>query len=190
MEITSSQKAQRIKEICLRQKSTNPVEIAGIIMKDSLIKIHGPEHHIIDGAAFLTALHNAGMEFNLAETLDELEIRGRKMPGATCGNWGVCGSVSSVGAALSIVRGTGPLSDNEYYKDNMRFTSKALGNIAEIGGPRCCKRNAFISLKTAVKFVNECYNLSLESSNIICEFSPRNLQCIGSRCPFYKNERK
>lgn len=190
MEFTIEQKAQLIKEVCLKEKSRNPIEIAKNIMTNPVIKIHGPEHHIIDGAAFLTAMHNAGMNFDLAEALDEQAARGRKMPGATCGNWGVCGSVSSVGAALSIVHGTGPLSDDEYYKDNMIFTSKALENIAEIGGPRCCKRNAFISLKTAVEFVNERYNLGLESDKVTCGFSPRNIQCIENRCPFYKNGRK
>lgn len=186
MEITFSQKANRIKEICLLQKSRNPIEIAKEIMKDSLVNIHGPEHHMVDGAAFLTALKNAGVRFDYDGALDELSKRAEKMPGATCGKWGVCGSASSVGAALSIIHGTGPLSDNEYYKDNLRYTSRALLKIAEIGGPRCCKRNAFLSLQTAVEFVKESYGTQLETEKTECEFSNRNTQCIKERCPFYR----
>lgn len=174
-----------IKTECLKSDSTNPIELAIHIMKNDLIAIHGPEHHILDGSCFLTAMHNAGADFDLNSALDELAERGAKMPGATCGKWGVCGSSSSIGSAMAIINGTGPLSDNEYYKDNLRFVSRALNNIAEIGGPRCCKRNAFISLGTAVDFVNERYNIKLQKGEIKCEFSNRNKQCIKSRCPFY-----
>lgn len=113
--------------------------------------MHGPEHHMADGAAFLTAMHNAGAVFDLKEALDEMERRGAKMPGATCGQWGVCGSASSVGAALSIIHQTGPLSDNEFYKDNLRFTSMSFCRLADIGDPRCCKRNAFICVHNSCR---------------------------------------
>lgn len=179
-------KFELIKAECLKAKTNDPIELIFKIMQKDYINMHGPEHHVLDGACFLTALHNAGMEFDLAAALDEMIARGIKMPGATCGKWGVCGSASSVGAALAILHGTGPLSDNEYYKDNMRFTSKALGNIADVGGPRCCKRNALISLLTAIDFVKERYGVELPKKKISCGFSNRNAQCIKTRCPFYK----
>lgn len=175
-----------IKEICMNEKSVSPIEIVKKLMKCQDVPIHGPVHHIIDGYAFLTAMHNAGVTFDFSKVLDELEVRGKKMPGATCGQWGICGSSASVGAALAIIHQTTPLSDNEYYKDNLRLTSLALGNIAEIGGPRCCKRNAYISLKTAIQFVKEHYNIVLDDSDEKCEFSKSNQQCLKERCPFYK----
>lgn len=134
------EKIKIIKDICLKEKSQDPIEIAIKIMKYPTISIHGPEHHILDGAVFLTALHNVGVDFNLQDALNGLEVRGRKMPGATCGQWGICGLASSIGAALAIIHHTEPLSSNEYYKDNLRLTSMALAKIADIGGPRCCKR--------------------------------------------------
>ena len=102
-----------IKRECLQSKETNPVELISGMMQNALVRMHGPEHHVLDGACFLTALHNAGMKFDLESALDEMIARGAKMPGATCGQWGVCGSAASVGAALSIVHGTGPLSADE-----------------------------------------------------------------------------
>ena len=62
-----------IKEICLNEKSINPIEIVKSLMKIKDIPIHGPIHHIIDGYAFLTAMHNAGVEFDFKEALDEME---------------------------------------------------------------------------------------------------------------------
>lgn len=180
------EKIQRILALCMEQTGTDPVAIAQRLMADPLISIHGPEHHILDGAALLTALHNAGEDFDLEAALKELAVRGQKMPGATCGQWGICGSASSVGAALAIVHGTGPLSSNEFYKDNLRLTAQALSAIGELGGPRCCKRNAFLSLTTAAQFVRERYGIRLEQQPVSCTFSPRNQQCLHSRCPFYQ----
>lgn len=175
-----------IKKMCLKETSTNPYEIAKRLMQDAAIPMHGPIHHILDGAAFMTALHNAGVGFDLEAALDELTARGSLMPGATCGKWGVCGSASSLGAALAIIHGTGPLSDNDFYKDNLYLTSRILEKLADIGGPRCCKRNGFTAIDTAIDFVKEKYNITLEKSEISCEFSPQNQQCIKERCPYHQ----
>lgn len=175
-----------IKEKCLKSDSRNPIQLIKSLMKEEYIHMHGPEHHILDGACFMTTLHNAGMDFDLDKALDEMIVRGLKMPGATCGQWGMCGSTSSLGAALSIIHETGPLSDNQYYKDNLKLVSQSLNAISEVGGPRCCKRNAFLSLKTGIQFVKECYGIELETEDIICEFSSLNKQCIKKECPFFK----
>jgi len=66
----------------------------------------------------------------------------------------------------------------------LRFVSRALAAIAEIGGPRCCKRNAFLSLTTAIDFVKEVYGVALEKHPIRCPFSEKNPQCIHARCPY------
>ncbi|MDO5418004.1 MAG: DUF5714 domain-containing protein [Lachnospiraceae bacterium] len=179
-------KYQLIKEECMKAETNDPIELIIHIMQNEAISIHGPEHHVLDGSCFLTAMHHAGADFNLEEALDEMIARGRKMPGATCGQWGVCGSSASIGAALAILHGTGPLSDNSFYKDNLSYVSQALGRLAEVGGPRCCKRNAFLSILTAIDFVREHYGIELPKQKVTCVFSDRNQQCIGERCPFRK----
>lgn len=68
MEYTMEARTNKIIENCLLQKSKNPIEIFCNIADMDYIRIHGPEHHILDGA------------------------------------------VSSMGAALAIIDGTGPLS--------------------------------------------------------------------------------
>lgn len=174
----------QIKEACLVQKSCDPVAIAVELMRLPGVPMHGPVHHILDGSALLTAIHNAGEKFDLPAALDEMAVRGSRMPGATCGMWGVCGSASSVGAALAILHETGPLSSDENYKNNLRLTSRSLSTIAEIGGPRCCKRNAYISLQTAAEFLRSAYGIPLDTAPFRCEFYANNAQCLGKRCPF------
>lgn len=178
----------KIIEACLQEVSTNPVEIFCNIAAQDFIRIHGPEHHVLDGAALLTAYRNAGGEINLQESLEEIMNRGMQMPGATCGMWGVCGAVSSLGAALSIIDGTGPLTADGSWGKHMEFTSKALFSLSQIGGPRCCKRDAFLSFEQAIEFINENYNVKLQRSRITCTFSDKNEQCICGKCPFYKSE--
>ncbi len=140
----------------------------------------------MDGAAFLTAFKNSGGEIDLERCLDELAKRTIKMPGAMCGYWGVCGSVASIGAALSIIHDTSPLSANEYYKHNMEYTAAVTAEMSKIGGARCCKRNAFLSLSLAAKFVKDKYGIEMERGDIHCDFSPLNKQCLKGSCPFYR----
>lgn len=179
-------KYKYIQTECLKSTSKNPLEIARKLMSNDLISINGPEHHFLDGAAFLTAYKNAGGKIDLRLALENLASRSILMPGATCGYWGVCGSASSLGAAFSIINHTSPLSDSDYYKDNMEYTSHVLGIMSKIGGPRCCKRNAFIALSYAITFAKEKYGVIMETSKIECEFYNKNPDCIKERCPFYK----
>lgn len=69
------------------------------------IRMHGLEHHILDGACLLVAFKNAGGTINLQESLLKLKEQGLKMPGAICGLWGVCGAVTSVGAVYLLSMG-------------------------------------------------------------------------------------
>lgn len=186
MEYSLEEKYTLIKNDIVKIKSKNPISVVKEMMNKDFISIHGPEHHYLDGAAFLTAYKNSGGNINLNSCLEELEKRTYKMPGAMCGYWGICGSVASVAAALSVIHGTGPLSTDEYYKDHMEYASSVLAEMSKIGGARCCKRNAFLALSYAAKFINEKYGIKMETSNVECEFSSLNKQCIKKRCPFYK----
>ena len=184
------ERAKKIKEACLQEKSTNPIDIFLNIAQMDFVRIHGPEHHVLDGAALLTAFYNAGGNIDLHNSLNELMNRGLQMPGATCGMWGVCGAVSSMGAALSIIDGTGPLTSDSSWGKHMEFTSKALHCLSKVGGPRCCKRDAFLSFQKAIQYVNENYNVELQNQKIECSFSEKNAQCIKDKCPFYKKTKK
>ena len=185
MDMSLNEKYERIRKAALSAISKNPVTIAREIMREDFVSMHGPEHHFLDGAAFLAAYKNAGGKIDLPMCLDELEKRTKLMPGAMCGFWGICGSVAAVGAALSVIHGTGPLSTDEFYKDHMEYTSRTIGKMSEIGGARCCKRNAFLSLSAAAEFVREKYGVAMEAEKVACEFSAKNKQCLGSRCPFF-----
>lgn len=174
-----------LKAECLASSEKDPLVLAHQLMREPYIPIHGPQHHMLDGAAFLTAYANNGGTIDLSAALDQLAVRAQSMPGAMCGYWGVCGSVASLGAAFSILHGVGPISNDQYYKDDMEFTSRVIKRMSEIGGPRCCKRNANLSISEAVRFAQEKYGIRIPCQIDPCSFYPQNKTCLKEGCPFY-----
>lgn len=180
---TPQQRTEGILAECMKNTSTNPYEIFHAVAQTDFVRIHGPEHHVLDGACILTAFHNAGGSINLRDALQKLMQEGLRMPGAVCELWGVCGAVMSIGAALAIIDGTGPLS-SEDWGSHMEYTSAALSRLAKTGGPRCCKRDAFASMEQAVEYIKTRYGITLDLQPIQCDFSSQNAQCIGKKCPY------
>ena len=80
MEYTMEEKYIRIKADLLKCTSKNPVHVAKEIMAKDYINMHGPEHHFLDGGAFIVAYKNAGGEIDLDYALDSLAKRTIKMP--------------------------------------------------------------------------------------------------------------
>ena len=71
--LTLNDKYLLIKESLLKEKELDPIKIIKNLMNKDFINIHGPEHHFLDGASFLVALHNNGLNINLEEALDKLK---------------------------------------------------------------------------------------------------------------------
>ena len=145
--------------------------------------MHGPEHHVMVGAALLTAYHNAGGDIALSDALMEMLRRGKSVPGGACGFWGACGAGISTGMFVSIISGSTPLTDEPFALSH-KMTAAALGQIGEIGGPRCCKRDSFLSILTAIDFVKEHFGVAMQKPEVVCRYAAQNNQCIGKRCPF------
>lgn len=173
--------------LCLKETSKNPVEIINRFMAQPFCHMHGPEHHILVGAALLTAFHNAGGKIDFEPALQEIIKRGKNIPGGVCGFWGACGAGISSGVFISVVTGSTPLAEGPWGMSN-RMTSASLAAIGEINGPRCCKRDSYLAIRSAVTFARENLGVNMEYTAPRCEYSPKNNQCIGTRCPFFPAE--
>lgn len=125
-------------------------------------------------------------DIDIDQALDKLMTEGLRMPGVMCGLWGIGGAITSIGAALSIIDETGPLSADGTWGEHMKYTADAANELGEVNGPRCCKRDARIAFKNAVVYINKHYKVSLELDDSKCDFSGFNLQCIKERCPFHE----
>ena len=175
--------------ICLEETSKDPVHIMNRLMSQPFCHMHGPEHHVMVGSALLTAYKNAGGEIDLSEALVEMMSRGKSVPGGACGFWGACGAGISSGMFISIISKSTPLA-KEPFALSHKMTSAALGRIGEIGGPRCCKRDSFLSILEAIDFVGGHFNIKMDKPEIVCDYARDNNQCIGKRCPFSKASQK
>ena len=119
----------------------------------------------------------------MANDLVEVMERGRQVPGGACGYMGACGAAISTGIFMSVVTRNTPLSTDTWRLCNL-MTSKALEQVAENGGPRCCKRDSYLSVLTAIDFVREALGVEMEKADVKCSRSQINNQCIGKKCPF------
>ena len=169
--------------VCLREKTKNPIAVLDRMMEQPFCHMHGPEHHVMVGAALLTAYSNAGGAIDLEACLREMQSRGKCVPGGACGFWGACGAGLSAGMFVSIISKSTPLSEEAFGLAH-RMTAKALEQIGQVGGPRCCKRDSYLSVLAAVDFVRENLGIEMERQEPVCRYASRNNQCIGKRCPF------
>jgi len=175
--------------VCLASTSKNPVEIIQSMMALPFCHMHGPEHHVMVGAALLTAYKNAGGNIDLEKALGEMMERGKEVPGGACGFWGACGAGISSGMFVSIISSSTPLSAEPFALSH-KMTAKSLTAIGEIGGPRCCKRDSYLSILAAIDFVKEHFGVEMATHEVVCSRCGQNNQCIGLRCPFNPASRK
>ena len=171
--------------LCMNEISKDPIAIIEKLMTMPFCHMHGPEHHVMVGSALLTAYKNAGGNIDLHSALIEMMNRGKGVPGGACGFWGACGAGICSGMFISIISKSTPLA-NEPFALSHQMTAKSLGQIGEIGGPRCCKRDSFLSILAAVDHVKDHFGVEMEKPEVVCQFSSQNNQCIGKRCPFSK----
>jgi len=170
--------------LCLSEVSCDPVCILEKMMSLPFCHMHGPEHHVMVGAALLTAYKNAGGDLNLSSALQEMRSRGSAVPGGACGFWGACGAGISAGQFFAIAAGSTPLALQAWGLSN-RMTAKALEAIGAHGGPRCCKRDSYLAVLAAIDFTAEHLGIRMQKTYPLCTRHALNAQCRGKNCPFF-----
>ena len=151
------------------------------------LPMHCPPHHYIMPAVLLTVVGRAaGVPEDLyREQMAEAKDRALHVLGGFCGWYGNCGAAVGIGIFMSVYTGTDPHSQ-QHWADCNRATGQALVRIAEVEGPRCCKRNCYISLCSALDSVAQSLGLQLpQPGKIVCKYHEDNPDCKKNACPFY-----
>lgn len=185
----SSGVTDAITAFCMKTDLKDPLEIAVSLMHHQRMHMHGPEHHYLVPAALITAYCNAtGRNDGKEDMLKKALSRSGQVKGGFCGSHGTCGAATGTGIFMSIITGSTPLSRRSWSLSNM-MTGTALIAIAEAGGPRCCKRDTYIAILTAVKFLEENCGIRLPTGGkITCEFSGLNRECLKEACRFWPGQ--
>jgi hypothetical protein len=166
------------------------MSLAVELMKSPKIKMHGPEHHFLVPAVLLAAYCNlTGNQQDKADKIKTARNRADYVKGGFCGLHGACGAAVGTGIFVSLLTGATPLSGREWKLSNL-ITSQCLKEIAEHGGPRCCKRDTFLAIINAIDFIKEYFDTDMAiNRGIKCQFSTFNRECRKEQCPFFNQGR-
>lgn len=171
---------------CLKSNEVSPIALQTQLMQLPGVPMHGPVHHLLLPAALLTAYCNCNLNnsIELATALKIADQRSQDVPGAACAYWGACGAAIGCGIFVSIIKEVGPLS-TDTWKEVGELTAKNIETISSLGGPRCCKRDAYLSLLETIEFCNKELSTNFSTESPTCIFFVNNKQCKGKACPFF-----
>ena len=167
----------------LQSGEKDPQRLLESVMALPQVHMHGPEHHAIVPCVLLTAYHNCGGRNDLKADLSAALSRGKQVPGGTCGYWGVCGAAAGAGIYWSVLTGSNPLNKAAWAAPQ-RLVANCLNTLAEVGGPRCCKRTSRLAIHEAVRFTAENLGVTMPESTMRCTYTKKNRECIGQDCPY------
>ncbi len=174
-----------IEQTCHVSNERNPLRLADSLMKNKVIKMHGPEHHFLVPAVLITAFCSVRGEDIKAEKLAVARKRAEDIKGGFCGFHGTCSAAMGAGVACSVLTGATPLAGEEWRLANL-MTAACLTAIGEAGGPRCCKRDTYLALLVGGEFLNRHLAADLPmGSQPICSFSANNRECLATECRFF-----
>jgi hypothetical protein len=179
-----------IEKYCINTTSIDPIAMATQLMKNPTVKMHGPEHHFLVPAVLLASFSTLQSlpKKKRAAMIREARKRAEDVKGAFCGFQGACGAAIGTGIFISIITKATPYSTNEWHLSNL-ITAQSLSKIAEHGGPRCCKRDSFLAILSAVKFIRKELAVTIPiGKQPVCTFSPLNKECRGKNCPFFDKD--
>jgi hypothetical protein len=157
------------------------------LMKSPSVKMHGPEHHFLVPAVLLSAFYNVkGQPGEKEAKIKKARQRADKILGGFCGFYGDCGAAVGTGIFMSVMTDATPLSQWEWRFSNL-MTADSLHTIANAGGPRCCKRNSFLAILEALRFVKDQFQVEMGTSpdRVTCNFNHLNKECKKAECRFY-----
>jgi len=175
-----------IETFCSTTLLEDPLEIALVLLKNSVVNMHGPEHHFLVPAVLLAAYYNVKEEpREKSSKIRMARQRASSILGGFCGSHGDCGAAVGTGIFISLITNSTPLSIDEWRLSNL-MTAESLYIIAQYGGPRCCKRNTYLAILEATQFLKEHFNVDMKIKHeMCCEFSDLNRECLREKCQFY-----
>ncbi len=175
---------QVIERLALASTETDMLMLFEQICRHPAIPANGPEYHALVPAVILAAYRNSGGSVKDEELIAGLR-RGTQVTGGSCAFWGVCGAVTGVGIAFSILLKANPL-DGPSRQAVQEACAQVLAAISVLPLARCCRRDCRLALKQAASLSSRWLPLSLKAEgNPGCDQTTVNRECAGSQCPWF-----
>jgi len=171
-----------VKTFCARSAETDPVALFFALRRGYPFPMHGPEHHVLVPAAFLTAYRNRFGDLPQARVEAALD-RAAQLPGGTCGSWGACSAALGIGVAYATILQATPLSP-EGRAAAQTVVGRLLAEMGRHRAARCCQRESYLALKLGCELSGEYLPHALTTETAVeCEQGAGNRECIGGECP-------
>lgn len=178
-----------IKNICLKSKSTNPVEIALELMDSPIFKnIIGCRYYVIPAVSLFTAEKNLGKKYeNFDKTLDRLIHLSMLCPSSLCKMCGFCGMSAVTGLTLKEYLSKENTERAEsILRAHAEMSINAIEDRSFMGSKNCCNRNVIISVLAGIKFCKDYLWIDMDyPSKIVCRYSKDNPRCNKEKCRLY-----
>jgi hypothetical protein len=173
--------------VLLASTERDPLRLLEQTMALPQVHMHGPEHHVLVPCVLLTAYRNNGGEIDLSAALKEAVRRAKQVPGGACGYWGVCGAAAGAGIYMSILLGSNPVH-KEAWPLPQRLVADCLNTIADVGGPRCCKRTGRLAVTRAAAYTADWLGVDMPLGEVRCRYFRENRECLLRGCPYFPAE--
>jgi SAM-dependent methyltransferase len=173
-----------IKSFCARSTETDPVALFFAMRRSHLFPVHGPEHHVLVPAAFLTAYRNQFHDLPQGK-IDAAIERAASLPGGTCGYWGACSAALGIGVAYSVILHATPLSE-EARGTAQSTVGRLLTQLGQCQAARCCRRESHLALKLGCDLSGEHLPHAVTAGPPpACDQMTLNRECLGKDCPVH-----
>jgi hypothetical protein len=173
-----------IRTFCRNTKETDPIALFSEMRASHLFPLHGPEHHALVPAAFLTAYRNQFGEPPQGRIEAAVE-RGSNLPGGTCAYWGGCAAALGIGIAFAAILRATPLSHQERGAVQT-VVSEILSHLGKFDSPRCCRRESYLALRMGCELSRRHLPHALDCGPLPpCDQTALNHECLGSDCPLH-----
>jgi MoaA/NifB/PqqE/SkfB family radical SAM enzyme/SAM-dependent methyltransferase len=177
-----------IEHVCTTTSETDVIKLLDELHSHKKVPMHGPEHHALVPGVILAAYRNLGGAISDDDIRTGIK-RGSVIPGGFCGYAGNCGAAVGVGIAFSLILESNPLKTSERAAA-LTATATVLERISRLEAARCCQRESFIALTSAIELSESMLPIPLRSdAALICRQSRRNEECIKALCPVVKSSK-
>ncbi len=178
-----------IRTFCRNTGEGDPIAIFSEMRRSHLFPLHGPEHHALVPAAFLTAYRNRFGEPPQPRIEAAVE-RGANLPGGTCAYWGGCAAALGIGIAYAAILRATPLS-HEPRGIVQSVVGEILSELGQFGTPRCCRRESYLALRIGCRLSPQYLPHALECGPVPpCDQMALNHECLGEGCPLHPGSRE
>jgi len=173
-----------IKSFSARTRETDPIALFSAMRRAHLFPLHGPEHHVLVTAAFLTAYRNCSGE-PAGPRIEAAIDRAAALPGGTCAYWGACSAALGIGIAFATILQATPLSTDRRGQVQT-IVSRLLADLGRLPAARCCRRESYLTLRLACQLSGDYLPHPLPAADPPpCDQTTLNRECLGPSCPLH-----